>query len=76
MAGLAVAQRRLAIQGLHPHVAPQGGYLAPTNGAALLPQEIAQHPRPGKGIVQMQLVDPPPQSQRRLGDRRRLGIDS
>jgi hypothetical protein len=44
---------RLPIQSLNPHPAHQGGHLAPTNGVALLPQEIAQHPRPGKGILQM-----------------------
>jgi hypothetical protein len=37
MAGLAAAQRWLAIQGLNPHAAHQGGHLAAANGTALLP---------------------------------------
>jgi len=73
MAGLVAAKRRLAIQGINPHAAHQRGHLAPTNGAALLPQEIAQHARPGKGILQMQLVDPSHQRPASAGNRRSSG---
>ena len=59
-------EMRFLAQRLNPHSAHQDDHLAPTNGAALLPQEIAQHPRSRKGILQMQLIDPPHQRQRRL----------
>ena len=60
------AERRFAIQGLNAHAAHQSGHLASANGAALASQEIAQHARTGKGILEMQLVNPTHQRQRRL----------
>ena len=46
------------MQGLNSHAAYQGRHPSPANGAALLPQEIAQHAGAGKWILQMPLVDP------------------
>ena len=70
MAGLAAAERRLAIQGLKAHAAHQGGHMAPPHSLPLVPQQIAQHTGAGKRIPQMVFVDPPHQRQRRLGYRR------
>jgi hypothetical protein len=69
-----LTEMRFPIQGLTPHASHQGGDLASPNDPALVPEEITQHPRPSKGILQMQLVDPPHHCQRRLGDRHRLVI--
>jgi len=44
-------QLRFPIERLRAHPAHQGGDLAPTNDAALLPQEIAEHAHPRKGIL-------------------------
>ena len=66
MGRLPAAEMRLPIQGLKAYAAHQCGHLPSSNGLALLPQEIAQHPRSGKRIVQRQCVDPPHQRERHL----------
>ena len=37
--------------------------MPPSNGVPLVPKQIAEHPGPGKGILEMQLVNPPHQHQ-------------
>jgi len=66
MGRMPAVEMRLPIQGLNTHAPHQRGDMSSSNGVALLPQEIAQHPGAGKRMGQMQLVDPPHQRERRL----------
>jgi len=53
----------LAIHGGDPYVPHETGHTPPPNGLAVLSEKIAQHPGSGKGILEMQLVNPVHQSQ-------------
>ena len=46
--------------------------MPPANGLAILPEQIAEHPGPGKGILEMQLVNPAHQGQLGISHGRRL----
>ncbi len=62
----------LAIHGGDPHAPHEAGHTPPPNGLAVLSEESAQHPSPGKGILEMQLVNPAHQGQFAIGHGRRL----
>jgi hypothetical protein len=58
MGWMPAAEKRLTIQGLQAHAAHQRRDVPPPKGQALMPQEIAQHARSGKRILQIQRVNP------------------
>ena len=55
---LPVARARLAIQSLKAHASHQGRHMSPSNGLALLPQEIAQHADAGKRMKPVEFIQP------------------
>ncbi len=64
----------LAGDGRDAHVAHEGGHVAPTDPLAVAPEEVVQHPRAGKRILQMEFVNPPHQGQDCRRDRGRLVV--
>ena len=75
-----VARRRLArirppIDRLDPHPLHQRRDMPAADDDALAPQQIAQHPRSGEGIIEMQFVETPHQLQVLGRHRPRLVID-
>lgn len=60
-----VARARLAIQGLQAHASHQGRHMSPSNGLALLPQEITQHAGASKRMKQVEFIQPTHQRQLR-----------
>jgi len=72
MGRMALSGAGVAIHGGDPHALHEAGHTPPPNGRAVLSEESAQHPGPGKGILEMQLVNPAHQDQLGIGHGRRL----
>ena len=58
-----VRGRGAAIEGHDPHSLHQRGDVQATHDVAFLPEQAPQHPAAGKGVLQVQLVDPTHQGQ-------------
>jgi hypothetical protein len=64
----------LAIHGGDPYAPHEAGHMPPSNGVPLVPKQIAEHPGPGKGILERQRVNPPHQRQLCRRDRHRVVV--
>lgn len=71
MLGVGLAGIGIAVKHPNTHLFHQGLYPLATDGMAILPQQVAQHPTGDEGLFEMQFIDPA--HQRQMLGRHRLG---
>jgi hypothetical protein len=64
--------QQLAIHSRNANAPHEAGHTPPPNGMTILSEEIAQHPSPSKGILEVQLVNPAHQGPLAIGHGRQL----